>query len=576
MTATPAMDTVMLRIVSFLNDTLSVCMQSEDCYECDLICESKHELIGRTNTSILLKNIDTKYGTNVTLVDTSNKNQIWSCIFDSTKQRGSYLLNVTNNSFLGDNCPSLKIIEHAQNPYMAILWAFVIYFGLAIVWGVGHVIYRYRCQTCELERALITDLGSPDEPTSVYHLSRSEESIPMSHNPQNKRLRSLDVFRGICIVLMMFVEYGGGKYRIFEHSRWNGLTFADLVFPWFMWIMGVSSALSIHLLLRKAVPKRKIFLKILKRSVILFMLGLVLNTKKGCDFDNFRIMGVLQRFAITYFIVSTMELVITHVPDPNQVSSSRWEVLKDLRFSWIQWLLMGCFVVVHESLTFALNVPDCPKGYLGPGGCYNHSSHSNCTGGAAGYIDRQVFGLNHLYTTPTFKKIYKTELNYDPEGILGTLTATFMVFLGLQAGKILIVFVNNRGRVARWLVWAVVLGVIGTILCKGQQNDGWIPVNKNLWSLSFVLVLAALANIMLALCYVLVDMKSCWSGSPFLYPGMNAIVLYIGLEFTKCVFPFGWLGCKDHACHLAVSLWGTTLWVLISVYMHYKKVFVSI
>merc|ERR1719273_1218987 len=95
---------------------------------------------------------------------------------------------------------------------------------------------------------------------------------------KNKRVRSLDAFRGLAIVIMIFVNYGGGGYSFFAHARWNGLTVADLVFPWFMWIMGVSMVISIQSQLRKSVSRRKMILNVLRRSAILFFLGLVINS----------------------------------------------------------------------------------------------------------------------------------------------------------------------------------------------------------------------------------------------------------------------------------------------------------
>lgn len=84
----------------------------------------------------------------------------------------------------------------------------------------------------------------------------------------------------------------------------------------------------------------------------------------------------------------------------------------------MQWLVVLALTATHTVLTFFMPVPDCPTGYLGPGGLHNHSSSPNCTGGAAGYIDRIVFGANHIYQHPTCKSVYETVTPYDPEGML--------------------------------------------------------------------------------------------------------------------------------------------------------------
>jgi heparan-alpha-glucosaminide N-acetyltransferase len=92
-------------------------------------------------------------------------------------------------------------------------------------------------------------------------------------------------------------------------------------------------------------------------------------------------------------------------------------VIQDILDSWLQWLVILALTATHTLLTFLLPVPDCPTGYLGPGGLHNHSFSPNCTGGAAGYIDRIVFGENHIYQHPTCQSIYDTVIPYDPEGM---------------------------------------------------------------------------------------------------------------------------------------------------------------
>lgn len=111
----------------------------------------------------------------------------------------------------------------------------------------------------------------------------------------------------------------------------------------------------------------------------------------------------------------------------------------------------------------------------GPGGLHEGGQYFNCTGGATGYIDRWVFGDNHMYGHPTCKRIYLTETPFDPEGFLGCITATFTVFLGLQAGKIVRTYGHYGQRMRRFACWSAVCGVFAAILCRGSQNDGWIP-----------------------------------------------------------------------------------------------------
>lgn len=120
-------------------------------------------------------------------------------------------------------------------------------------------------------------------------------------------------------------------------------------------------------------------------------------------------------------------------------------------------------------------------------------------------------------------------------------------------------------------------GLIGGLLCKFTKNDGPIPLNKNLWSLSFVLVLGGLAFLIQAILFVLVDITRKWGGRPCFYPGMNPLVIYIGSELFKGVFPFGWIpSVKTHAAYLGMNLWGTALWVAIAIFMYKRNIFISL
>jgi heparan-alpha-glucosaminide N-acetyltransferase len=234
-------------------------------------------------------------------------------------------------------------------------------------------------------------------------------------------------------------------------------------------------------------------------------------------------------------------------------------------------------VAVHTSLTFLLEVPGCPRGYLGPGGAQKDGSYFNCTGGAASYIDRTVLGVKHIYQNPTCKKFYDTDVPHDPEGILGCLTSILMVYLGVQAGKILITYPRWQSRTKRWLCWSVITGSLGLFLCKASLNDGWIPINKNLWSLSFVLSMASTAFILLTVLYLVIDVVRWWSGAPFFYAGMNSILLYVGHEVTPNMFPWSWTVTRQtHVKLMFVNLWCTSLWVITSIWLYSVKFFLKV
>lgn len=114
-------------------------------------------------------------------------------------------------------------------------------------------------------------------------------------------------------------------------------------------------------------------------------------------------------------------------------------------------------------------------------------------------------------------------------------------------------------------------------MCGFKRDDGPIPLNKQLWSLSFVLVTAGLAFLILAFLFVMVDILRKWGGRPFFYPGMNAIVLYVGHELLRKTFPFAWTPTVDtHSAYLFMNLWGTALWVAIAIYLYKHDTFFTV
>ena len=190
---------------------------------------------------------------------------------------------------------------------------------------------------------------------------------------QSRRVKSLDAFRGLSITVMIFVNYGGGSYYFFNHSPWNGLTVADLVFPWFVWIMGVSLAISTQSRLRNSVPRRQLVLRVLKRSAILILLGLIINSRGGGnDLRTLRLPGVLQRFGLTYVVVGVAESLLLPRQFPEQSPAPQ---LLDLTSSGWQWLAAVLSLGLYTAVTLLLPVPGCPTGYLGPGGLADGGAH---------------------------------------------------------------------------------------------------------------------------------------------------------------------------------------------------------
>ncbi|KAI4470555.1 hypothetical protein MML48_1g03820 [Holotrichia oblita] len=209
----------------------------------------------------------------------------------------------------------------------------------------------------------------------------------------------------------------------------------------------------------------------------------------------------------------------TKVGDTTKLEASKNEFgkfnfIKDIVVATPQWIFVLSCVFLHTMITYLVAIPGCGRGYIGPGGLHEHGKYFNCTGGVAGYIDRAIFG-EHMYHHATCHSMYETTQYFDPEGILSVLTSVFLGYLGFQAGRIYHVYTSPIQKVVRWSVWGVVACLIGGLLCNFSKNGGVIPLNKNLWSLSFVLVLGGLGFLIQACLYMVVDVKRKWGGRPF-------------------------------------------------------------
>ncbi|XP_069638728.1 heparan-alpha-glucosaminide N-acetyltransferase isoform X1 [Haliaeetus albicilla] len=479
----------------------------------------------------------------------------------------------------------LVINEGPINSYLPILFAFLVYMGILAILIVGRLFMKIdpvrnwvykKLNPRETDHLINSELGSPNTTDSVS----SDPTLRLRSTASLQRLRSLDTFRGLSLVIMVFVNYGGGKYWFFKHESWNGLTVADLVFPWFVFIMGTSISLSLSSMLRRGSSKQKLLGKILWRSFLLILLGIIVVNPNYClgplSWDNLRIPGVLQRLGFTYLVVAALELLFTRAGAESGTLEMPCPALQDILPYWPQWIFILMLEVIWLCLTFLLPVPGCPRGYLGPGGIGDFGNYPNCTGGAAGYIDRLLLGEKHIYQHPSSSVIYQTTMPYDPEGILGTINTILMAFLGLQAGKIILFYKDQHKQImSRFVIWSIVMGIISAILTKCSKEEGFIPINKNLWSISYVTTMSCFAFILLLLIYYLVDVKRLWSGTPFFYPGMNSILVYIGHEVFENYFPFKWKmqDSQSHAEHLTQNLTATTLWVIISYLLYRRRIF---
>ena len=198
------------------------------------------------------------------------------------------------------------------------------------------------------------------------------------------------------------------------------------------------------------------------------------------------------------------------------------------------------------------------------------------TGGAHRVVDLRLWGEDNFYHSPTCKHDYKC-VSYDPEGTLGMLTASTMTLIGVHAGRVLLIFRDSHiSIVSRFVIHGTILCLVSALLCNFSQNDGVLPVNKNLWSPSFIFLMAGSGFLVLALCYVIIDVLRIWSGAPFSYVGMNSIMIYCAHEILSDYFPFHWQTNNQHAQLMPCHVLGTSLWVSIAFVFHRWGVYLKV
>lgn len=329
------------------------------------------------------------------------------------------------------------------------------------------------------------------------------------------RLLALDILRGITIAGMILVNNPGSWGHIYaplEHASWNGLTPTDLVFPFFMFIMGVSTYFS----LRKYDFRLSASAgwKILKRTLVIFFIGLCIAwlslTLRGVtgdmalwdamtQFDHIRILGVMPRLAICYGVGSLIALLVGRKGLP-----------------WV----IGSMLVAYAIMLLA-------------GNGFEFADHN-----VIAVVDRAVLGTNHMYADT----IDGVTLKFDPEGLLSTLPSIAHMLIGFMVGGMIVRTKDNMMRINN-------LFIIGTILTfTGFLLDFGMPINKKIWSPTFVLTTCGLAASFLGLLIWIIDIKGYKKWCRFFEAyGINPLFMYVLGAVLSIIISFvkvSWAGAE--------------------------------
>ena len=364
------------------------------------------------------------------------------------------------------------------------------------------------------------------------------------------RLTSLDAFRGITIAGMILVNNPGSwayVYPPLRHAEWHGCTPTDLVFPFFLFIVGVAISFSFSKHVSGGADRKQLHLKILKRALIIFGIGLFLNGFPSFNFGTIRIFGVLQRIALTYLLAS----LITLNTRPKG-----------------QALFAGCLLLFYWAVMKLVPVAGFGAGDL------------SMEGNLATFIDNALF-KGHLW-----------KASWDPEGVLSTLPATATVLCGVLTGHLLrskrdksdianLIFMLGWAGIIAGLVWGI-----------------WFPINKGLWTSSYVLFTAGAALQFLGVCYWLIEVKG-WNGwaKPAIVYGMNPLFVFIiSILFVKTIVRIqvavgggdttslyawtyrnifaSWLGSMNGS--LAFAIANVLLWLAAAGLLYRKRIFIKV
>ncbi|KAK4796196.1 hypothetical protein SAY86_028522 [Trapa natans] len=369
---------------------------------------------------------------------------------------------------------------------------------------------------------------------------------------ERRRVASLDIFRGLTVALMVLVDDAGGDWPSIGHAPWNGCNLADFVMPFFLFIVGMA----IPLALKRVQDRPKAIRKVIFRTLKLLFWGLLLQggyshapdkLTYGVDMRKIRWCGILQRIALAYLVVALMEILVKNEQD-RDVPNNWFSVFK---MYWCHWVFAACVILIYSVILYGLNVPDWHFTVNDPESLNYGKSYKVACGvrgkldppcNAAGYVDRTVLGINHMYIRPAWKRLKDCTLSsphkgplkndapawcnapFEPEGILSSISAIISTIIGLHFGHALIHFKSHSARLKHWISMGILLLILGIILHMTHA----VPLNKQLYTFSYVCVTAGTAALVFSAFYILVDIwRQKFPFLPFEWIGMNAMLVYV-------------------------------------------------
>jgi predicted acyltransferase len=330
-------------------------------------------------------------------------------------------------------------------------------------------------------------------------LPASVSAVPVP----NARLVSLDVYRGLTVAGMILVTdpgtYSAVYWRLL-HAQWDNPTPTDMIFPSFLFIVGMALTLSFAARIERGFDRSKLALHLLRRGAIIFVLGLAINGFPDYDWANMRLPGILQRIAVCYLLGGLLYLVCDRLEIQSDVARRR---VGNRIIAAVIAVLLG----IYWALLKLVPVPGFGAGNL------------DSRGNLAAYIDRALFGTHHMWaygTTPGYG------VTFDPEGILSTSGALASLLIGVLAGEWMRSAHTTRRKIAG------LLGCGAVLLFASWLLHPLLPINKKIWTSTFTLQSSGVSLLAFAFFYWIVDVQRWrWWTPPALVLGTNAILAFV-------------------------------------------------